>query len=83
MGGSVSGGKQLKVEPAGTFRAQVFQMGGDPDDGGVPQRPPYPQTMVEVRMMMPLSDARRLGALMYQWLELDVTTAKLEDPDEG
>lgn len=54
------------------YRIKVLQLGesdeGDRGDQGDPDQGTEP--IVEVKMQVPLSDARRMGDLMYQWVEV-------------
>jgi hypothetical protein len=78
--------QQLKITKHGTFRGQVVHLGPPSDeDRGSADRPPGEgsrghavvdgEPLMAVTVLMPLEDARRAGALLYQWVELSVTSA--------
>jgi hypothetical protein len=68
--------RSLKLTKTGTYRAQLVEMG--------PTREPQilhadDEPLVEVSLRMPLSDARRFGGMMYEWMELETSTACLTE----
>jgi hypothetical protein len=74
--------KTLRITEQETFRAQLTEVGS--------QAPTYiseglaagEEPLVPVQLYMPLSDARRFGGFLFEWMELKVSTASLA-PDPG
>jgi hypothetical protein len=64
---------KIKRTEEGTYRAQLVEIGGGPPFA-IEDEP-----IVAVTFHMPLSDARRLGGLMYDPLELKATKAELSE----
>ena len=66
----------LKITEHGTYRARLIELGDAAPssrhirDGDEP--------IVAVTLQMPLSDARRFGSMMYEWMELKASTASLD-----
>ena len=75
--------KKLRITEHSSFRAQLVEVGSEAPTAlseglGADEEP-----LVPVQLYMPLSDARRFGGLLYEWMEIKVFTASLEpDPKE-
>lgn len=55
------------------IRAQMIELGG-----ATQPEPGSSEPMVEVKLLMPLSDVRRCGPLLYQWVELQLPSEPSE-----
>lgn len=67
----------LKTTKHGTYRATLVEMGQELPIHVSEALAAGEEPMVPVRLYMPLSDARRFGAMMFEWMELKVSTASL------
>jgi len=68
--------KALKITNRDAYRAQVVAVGNP----NLLLLDMAEEPIVDVSLRMPLSDARRLGFLLYEWVELSASQATLEDP---
>ena len=71
--------KRMKITSQGSFRAQVVHLGA-PDQELAPGESMNfdGQPLVAVTLLMPLTDARRFGSLLYEWVELSATIAEID-----
>jgi hypothetical protein len=69
--------KTLKITGRGTYRAQLIELGAEPSPGSL-RALENGEPVVPVVLHMPLSDARRFGTMMYEWMELKASTASLD-----
>lgn len=67
--------KTLKITEHGTYRAQLIELGANPSPGTLREIEDGEEPVVPVLLHMPLSDARRFGSMLFEWMELKASTA--------